>query len=452
MQKVLIITYYWPPSGGAGVQRWLKFVKYLPDYGWEPVIYTPENPEVPVEDQSLAVDIPPGTVVIKKKIFEPYQLYKKFLGMKVGEKINAGFLSEDEKPGLKEKIAVWIRGNFFIPDARKLWIRPSVRFLKGYLDAHPVDAIVSTGPPHSMHLIAFRIKKKLKIPWIADFRDPWTDIDYYDQLRLTRRADQKNKQLENSVLNGADRVTAIGPTMAGKFRKHMQAEPVVISNGFDPDDFDLSVSLEGNGMKANDNQDTGELLDLEDRFTIVHVGAINHDRNHDIFWRALKELSEENSQFQKDFILRLVGKLDHSVLKSIKKYDLEQFAVCEPYLPHDQVGQVLRCASLLYLPVNNTPNARSIQTGKLFEYLASGRIILGIGPTDGDAADILNKSRAGMMVEFTDFEKLKSMLKTYYEKYLLGELKNEVGEIKMYSRQYLAGKMAETLGSIIKRA
>jgi hypothetical protein len=189
-RKVLIITYYWPPSGGAGVQRWLKFSKYLRDYDWEPVIYTPENPEAPAIDNSLEKDIPMGIKVIKRPITEPYLAYKRFVGMKLDEKVNAGFLQEKEKPGLLEGIAVWLRGNLFIPDARRFWIRPSAKYLVNYLKAHPVDAIVSTGPPHSMHLIALQVYKKLNIPWLADFRDPWTGIDFYHQLKLTLLADR----------------------------------------------------------------------------------------------------------------------------------------------------------------------------------------------------------------------------------------------------------------------
>src|SRR5687768_13552946 len=186
-KKVLIITYYWPPSGGSGVQRWLKFVKYLRDYGWEPIVYTPSNPESPVNDDSLAKDIPSGITILKTEIREPYGLYKKFIGRKKDEKISAAFLTEKKKPKLAERIAVWIRGNFFIPDARKWWIGPSVSFLSDYLSKNKEDAIVSTGPPHSMHLIALGLKNlpapkeslrtgkagKLNIKWLADFRDPW---------------------------------------------------------------------------------------------------------------------------------------------------------------------------------------------------------------------------------------------------------------------------------------
>ena len=193
MKRVLIITYYWPPSGGSGVQRWLKMSKYLPENGWQPVIYTPEDGEFPIIDTSLEKDVCPEAEVVKRPIVEPYTLYKRFVGMRAEEKVKVGFTDESGKQkGWKARLSMWIRGNLFIPDARCWWIRPSVRFLLKYLKDNPVDAIISTGPPHSMHLIALRLKAKLGLPWIADFRDPWTDIDFYNELRLTQWADCKH--------------------------------------------------------------------------------------------------------------------------------------------------------------------------------------------------------------------------------------------------------------------
>ena len=201
MKRVLIITYYWPPSGGSGVQRWLKMSKYLPDYDWQPVIYTTENAEYPIIDPSLEKDVPTDMEVIRRPIHEPYNFYKKFLGIKKEETVKMGFIHEKEKKkGWKVNFSLWIRGNLFIPDARCGWVKPSVKYLKEYLKEHPVDAIISTGPPHSMHLIAMKLKEELGIPWIADFRDPWTEIDYYNDLHLTRCADRKHHRLEREVL------------------------------------------------------------------------------------------------------------------------------------------------------------------------------------------------------------------------------------------------------------
>src|ERR1051325_721406 len=309
MKKVLIITYYWPPSGGAGVQRWLKFVKYLREFGWEPIVYTPENPEAPATDPSLEKDIPGNLTVLKTKIWEPYNLYKGFIGQKKNEKINAGFLSEKEKPGLAERISVWIRGNWFIPDAREFWVKPSVKFLSGYLQKHKVDAIVSTGPPHSMHLIALELKRKFNLPWLADFRDPWTNIDFYKDLKLSKASDEKHKKLENEVLKYADKVVSVGQTMSDEFKKILGSDEkkfFVITNGYDEDDLYKSE------------------IKLDPKFTLAHIGSINRDRNPAILWKVLAELVKENTELTSKLEIKLVGKTDVNVDKSIRESRLEK--------------------------------------------------------------------------------------------------------------------------------
>jgi glycosyltransferase involved in cell wall biosynthesis len=428
MKRVLIITYYWPPSGGAGVQRWLKFSKYLPDFGWQPVIYTPDNPESPADDPSLQKDVHPDTVIIRKPIWEPYQLYRKFLGMSADDRINAGFLAEKEKPGKKENISVWIRGNLFIPDARKFWIRPSAKYLVKYLVKHPVDAIVSTGPPHSMHLIARQVSTETGIPWLADFRDPWTGIDFYDQLRLTKRSDKKHHQLERKVLQQADRVVVVGKTMAREFREKAGIDAVVVPNGFDQDDF-LNVKPAEPGF-----------------FKILHVGAMNRDRNHASFWKALSSI-KNGSRNQHPFTLKLIGKLDISVLHALKKYGLEENTELLPYLSHELIASELVSASLLYLPINNTPNAKAVQTGKIFEYIASGRPVLGVGPVDGDAADILNETNSGVMKDFEDTEGIRSAI-LHYSKLssVSGMLPAE--KRNRYERRHLAEEIALILDGL----
>lgn len=205
MKKVLIITYYWPPTGGAGVQRWLKFSKYFRSFGWEPVIYTPSNPDFPIFDDTLLHDVPKDLTVLKTAITEPYDIYRKIMRKKKTETVNQGFLSEGKENTWLQAAMIWIRGNFFIPDARMFWIRPSLNYLSEYMKTNAIDAVISTGPPHSMHLIALGLKEKFKLPWIADFRDPWTQIDFYDQLKLSGFADRKHKRLEKTVLTKADR-------------------------------------------------------------------------------------------------------------------------------------------------------------------------------------------------------------------------------------------------------
>ncbi len=390
-----------------------------------------------MDDPSLLEDIHPKAEIVKRKIWEPYSLYKRFVGMGSGERINAGFLKESEQSEKKEGISVWIRGNFFIPDARKFWIKPSVRFLLKYLKENPVDAIISTGPPHSMHLIALELKRRLKLPWIADFRDPWTEIDFYDQLQLTSGSDRKHRALEKAVLKEADEVVVIGKTMAERFGSTAGIAPLVIANGYDDADF--------THKEHEPRVEPGKGL------AIVHVGAMNRDRNHVIFWEAIAEIMKLHPDLTSQLTIKLVGKLDVSVLKSISDFGLEEAVEIEPHLPHDQVVPLLQSASLLYLPVNNTPNARSIQTGKLFEYLAAGRPILGIGPIDGDAAEIIRECNAGEMIDFSDKTQVMEVLEKWFQLHMDGRLSIEPTGRDKYTRKNLTASISEILDRITSK-
>lgn len=443
MKRVLIITYYWPPSGGSGVQRWLKMSKYLPENGWQPVIYTADDAEYPVEDQSLMSDVAPETEVIRRSIVEPYSFYKKFLGIKKGEKVKAGFINEGvKKTGWKESLSVWLRGNLFIPDARCWWIKPSVRYLKKYLKEHPVDAIISTGPPHSMHLIASTLHKKLNIPWVADFRDPWTDIDYYKDLKLTRRSDRKHHRLERQVLSEATRVVTVGWDCAKGLENHGAKDVVVITNGYD----DMSVKTFPETSPKQDNK----------VFTMSHIGIIGANRNPEMFWQAIYELihntdeTEVKTRLIAYLRVRLIGQMDCSVVESIKRNHIENYVEIIPYIPHNQVIAEQQKSDVLLLFVNNTPNAKGILTGKIFEYMASGRPILCIGPEDGDSARILNETQTGVTVDFNDKEKMKATILDYFNKSEENQsVTVDISKVEKYSRKNLTKEYAQLLNQII---
>jgi glycosyltransferase involved in cell wall biosynthesis len=432
LKKVLIITYYWPPSGGAGVQRWLKFVKYLREFGWEPVVYTAENPEMPSEDPSLFKDIPENLTVIKQPVWEPYNLYKKFTGSKA-EKINAGFLSENKKPKLTQKVAVWVRGNFFIPDARKFWINPSVQFLSKYLQENQVDAIVSTGPPHSMHLIALKLKEKFNIPWLADFRDPWTNIDYYDQLMLSGWADRLHKRLEKKVIENSDALVVVGNTMKEEFDAMGAKNIKVITNGFDKDDIPTAPTI----------------LDL--KFTIVHTGSFVKTRNPQTLWKAIAEVKKSDSSFWENLQIKLVGKVDVDVMESLKQYGLAEHVLKIDYVQHDEVMKIQQSAQVLLLCLNNTRNAKGILTGKMFEYIASHRPVLCIGPEDSDGAVIIKGTGAGYVADFDDEKRAGEIISNLYSKYKSGNLNVDPKGIEQYSRRELTGKLAVILDGLIKK-
>lgn len=434
LRRVLIITYYWPPSGGAGVQRWLKFSKYLRDFGWEPVIYTPENPEAPAVDHSLESDIPAGITIIKRPIIEPYMAYKSFVGMKKSDKVNAGFLKEKEKPGLAEDIAVWLRGNFFIPDARCFWIRPSARFLIKYLAENPVDAIVSTGPPHSMHLVALKVHQKLHIPWLADFRDPWTGIDFYHQLKLTSLADRKHRMLEKKVLSEATAVTVVSRDMVDEFKTLVDRDYNLVTNGFDETDI-APLPLD----------------QLDEQFTISHIGSINASRNPTGLWRVLSAMVKSNQAFAAAMRIKLVGKVDIDVLRDIEANGLTDNFVRIEYMPHLEVMQEIQRSQVLLLLINNTPNAKGILTGKVFEYLGSGRPILSIGPEDGDAAEILNNTGAGKTADYSNESKMQLIIGEYFSKFLKQALESNNASSAKFSRKALTGEIAGVLEGMLNK-
>ena len=433
MKKVLIITYYWPPTGGAGVQRWLKFSKYFRQFGWEPVIYTPSNPDFPINDETLLKDIPNDLTVLKTQITEPYDIYRKIMRKKKTETVNQGFLSEGKENTLMQSAMIWVRGNFFIPDARKFWIKPSITFLSKYIKENPIDAIISTGPPHSMHLIAMGLKQAFNIPWIADFRDPWTQIDFYSQLKLSSYAENIHKKLENQVLTQADKVVTISPSCGKDLEKLGGRKVDVITNGFDMDDFKFDSDLK-----------------LLDGFLFHHIGALNKDRNPYTLWKVLGELCKERSDFKKDLIIKFTGKTDAIAFESLKQNDILDNAQKTDYLPHSEVVKLMVRSPVLLLALNNTPNNAGVLSGKLFEYLAAKRPIFGIGLPDADAAAILKSTQAGTMVHFDDYEGTKKAVLDLYQKYKSNQLSISSSSIDKYSRENCAKDYSELLNEILK--
>jgi glycosyltransferase involved in cell wall biosynthesis len=413
----------------------LKFVKYLRDYNWEPVIYTPENPEFPENDPSLSIDIPPGITVWKQPIWEPYNVYKRLLGRKKEEKINAAFLSEKKKNRMLETISVWIRGNFFIPDARKYWIKPSIRFLTMKLKENSVDVIISTGPPHSMHLIAMPLAKTFHLPWLADFRDPWTSIDFYDELKLTSWADRKHHFLEHKVLENADIITVISNSMAVDFRKihprDYKKDYKVITNGFD--DSDLMTDFPS---------------EMDKKFSLAHIGTLVSTRNPVTVWEALSLLLQEEVDLKNDLEIKLIGKVDYTVMASLQRSGLDSYVTKIDYMPHNEVVISQRQAQVLLLIINNTPNSKMILTGKFFEYLAAGRPILCLGPEEGDAARILEETKSGLLAGFGEVEKMKNHILYFYHQFKTRIPAPKPQNINRYSRKELTRELAVLLDQI----
>jgi len=422
--KVLIITYYWPPSGGSGVQRWLKFVKYLQEFGIEPVVYTVSNPKYPILDATLEGEIPTDITILKQPIWEPNNILNFF--KKSETKESAGFLNPN--PGFVGKILQYIRANYFIPDARKFWVKPSVKYLESYLSKNAIDAIITTGPPHSLHLIGLKLKKKLNVKWISDFRDPWTEIDYFEQLPLTINATKRHHKLEAEVLKQSDAVLVIGKTMKEKFLQFSNSI-YVLTNGFDTQENQKETTLDSN-------------------FTITHIGLMNADRNPYSFWKAIKEISEENSQFAKDYQIQLVGSVAPEVTDLIAKFKLVNVNDVG-YLSHKEVKEYQCKSQVLLLAVNNVKSAKGIITGKIFEYLQAKRPILAIGPEDGDLAEIINDTNSGVIVGFNDVESIKDEVLKLYASFKKGNLKIDSKNINQYHRKNLTQGLSEIIKETI---
>ncbi|MCQ2173571.1 MAG: glycosyltransferase [Bacteroidales bacterium] len=422
-KRVLIITYYWPPTGGSGVQRWVKFAKYLPQMGWQPVIYTPENPERLAVDESLLKEIPSCVEVLKTRIWEPYSLYRKLF--RGGTEVNP---VNSIKGGWKKRLAGWIRGNCFVPDPRVGWVKPSVRYLRKYLEEHPVDTIVTTGPPHSMHLIGRELHRQTGIRWIADFRDPWTEIFYFKHLTLSKRSERKHRCLEQSVLDEADAIVSVSPPVQDDFRKKTDTPVHLVTNGYDACDFP-------------DTRDTSE----NRFFTVVHTGLFASDGNPLFLWDELARKCMKDPEFREKLRIRLIGKTDRQILDAVYDRRMGDNLENPGYLSHTETVRQQRSAGVLILPLRQEPEYGKVLPGKIFEYLAARRPVLGIGQKNGAAAWILKDCRAGEMLEWDDREGIRRFIEREWENFLSGKRERLTSDIQQYERRNLTKRLTEIL-------
>ena len=460
MKRVLIISYYWPPTGGSGVQRWVKFAKYLPSEGWQPVIYTPENPEQLAVDESLAAEVPAEAEIIKTHITEPYELYKKFL-KKSGhskEAVEVNPVNAQNKT-FAQKAAMWVRGNFFRPDPRCLWIRPSVKFLKKYLKEHPVDLIVSTGPPQSMHIIGMKLARETGLPWIADFRDPWTKIFYFKHLSMTRATERWHRRMEKRVLDEASVVVAVSPLVQQEFQNMTQTPVELITNGFDECDFEQGAPDQSWVSHPDPDQATNIDPDQKSRlaaggpdkdFVITHTGLFAADGNPTTLWKVLAAKCTKDEEFRKHLRIRFVGKTDDAILEAVRAEGLDEHLTDMGYQPHAVAIREQRTASLLILPLRKEPEYRAVLPGKLFEYLASWRPVLGIGQPDGAMSMILNTTKTGVVLNWEDEASITRFIDLCWKNHLKGELTVDDADISQFTRRNLTHRMAELFDRLIR--
>ncbi len=420
MKKVLVITYYWPPSGGPGVQRWLKFVKYLPSFGIQPVVLTvdPARAEYPVLDPSLEADVAPGLEVYHTDCRGIYDLYKNITGSKTAP--YSGFANESN-PGLLQKAARFVRGNFFLPDARRGWVKYAFAEACRIVEKYGIDTIITTGPPHSTHLIGLKLKKKYHVKWIVDFRDPWTTIYYNDSLYQTRWAKKINQRYEQSVLDACDHLLLVADD-----RENLDiasSKITFIPNGFDTVDFSNKQPVHP-GI-----------------FTICYTGTIAGNYPTGKLLEAFDALRRETA-----FKLRFVGKVTNHIKKDFiaQLGDSVEFT---DFVPHDEAINIMMSSFVLLLLIPKTDNNKFILTGKVFEYLVTGKPILMVGPPVSMAAQIIRQANAGAAFDYDDVEGMKKFMMQQHQSYLdkkYPEIDSDF--VKGFSRKALTGKIAGIIG------
>ncbi len=433
MKKVLIITYYWPPAGGIGVHRWLQFCKNLPGYNWSPILFTAKDANYPILDLNLVEQVPKDIEIHRVKVPEPNNFLTIF--NKSGNKSQHIYKMQqqsDVDQSLIKKILWFIRGNFFIPDARKFWIQPSFKYLSKLLSENPVDVLITTGPPHTAHLIGYKLHEKFNIPWISDFRDPWTSMDYLKKMNLSGFAKNKHARQERKVILNSSRVVVVGKAIQTEFNEKYNVNATVINNGYE-------------GEITDDT-----FTDTDNKFTIVHVGSFLHNRNCNDLWSVLADLLRENAAFAKDLEIKLIGNVADVVLQSLKKQGLESYLNHIHHVDHKAAKSYQRSAQVLLLPIDRIENPEFVVSGKIFEYLQAKRPVLLIGPLNGDAAAIIRDSQAGDVCEFDDINSIKKSILGFYKKFQTKtNICNSVN-IEQYSYKNLTKRLVEVLNDQIK--
>lgn len=429
--RVLFVSYYYPPAGGSGVQRALKFSRYLPEFDWEPVVLTVRAKDAawPATDRSLMTEIPSIVEIHRTAAWDPYGAYAALVGKRKQETVGVGFLGESS-PSWKERLGRWLRANLFLPDARVGWVPYAILRARKLQSSRPFDAVWTTGPPHSTHLVGYYLSRYHGIPWVADFRDPWTGIDYSEMLPTTRLARGVDAALEALVLRRAIAVTVAWPQMTERLRERVSRHYQYLPNGFDPQDFEVTIGVDTR------------------HFIISHIGSLNAARNPEVLWAALARLKAPSAM--PELRVRLVGMVDPAVFEGIRRHGLEGIIEHLSYLEHHAAISHMMRSSVLLLVVNRVAVADGIIPGKLFEYVGSGRPVFCVGPADGAAAGIVRETGAGMNFSYDDAARLSAELERHYRAWKEGHPRTGAAPARAesYSRRRQAQELATLLTSI----
>ncbi|MBO6794891.1 MAG: glycosyltransferase family 4 protein [Balneolaceae bacterium] len=396
-KKALIITYYWPPASSPGVQRWLKFVKFLDQLGWETYVITPKSGSYPNTDETLLNDVPESTRVIRTSTMEPFRIFNVLSGnLKRGKVTSVGMGDLKGSPSLIKKLASYIRANWFIPDARKGWGSFAFKAAKKIILKENIDLVITTGPPHSTHLVGHKLSSKLGVPWVVDFRDPWTNIYYNSFLPRTKSTIEKDRKLETLVATSADLITTVSSGLVEEFENRAK-KIMLLPNGYDHEDFsDLTPSEKSN------------------KFELAYIGNFKENQNCIALWKALQELIEENKEFGKHLKLSLIGNTHSQVLTSLEEHALLPYCSIEAFVQHHTAVRRMIDASGLLFIIPDTGDNKKIITGKIFEYLASRTPLISLGPIDGDAANILSDCERSPMIDYSDKTQIKARIFSLY--------------------------------------
>ncbi len=431
MKRVLFVTYYFPPSGGPGVQRSLKFVKYLPKHGWKATVLTvaPEFAAYPNIDPGLNSEIPDDASVLRTKARDPYAAYARMMGVQKEDAVGVGFLSR-QKTGLRERLARWIRANLFLPDARIGWVGYAIREAKHEVERQSFDAIYSSGPPHSTHLIARELHRTTGLPWILDLRDAWPPDSFAHLLPMSGLARRLDARKRTASFDAADLLVAVSESLCRDVSTLTTTPVEIIPNGFDMDDF---ASVEPIQNEA---------------FTIVYVGNISAEQNPTALWHAIKQrkMAGTGSEMR----VRFVGNVAREVLGAVEQAGLRRHVDFIPYVQHHEAIRHMCGADLLLLSINRVPNATGIVTGKLYEYLASGRPILCFSPTEGDATRIVDATGSGKSFRYEDADGVARMLARHHEAWKNGHpiQGSDPERSAPYSRELQTKRLADLLNSL----
>ncbi|MDZ7402003.1 MAG: glycosyltransferase family 4 protein [candidate division KSB1 bacterium] len=432
-----MIAYYFPPSGGAGVQRTLKFVKYLPSVGWEPVVLTARDADYPAYDESLLAELPPKLTVYRSYIPEPYQLYRKLTGRQMNEAVDIATLSRDavQKKKFSERLAEWIRGSFFIPDARVGWLPFAVALGLKAIKHEGIDVIYSSAPPYTCHLIGYWLKKLTGRPWVADFRDSW--VGWLSSAKRPKWPDKFDRYLEHSVLKSADRIltvsSGIAQDLGGRHPELVDGRWLLLPNGYDGADFE--------GVSA---------YPPNDKMVITYTGSLYGHRNPESLLQALAELLTELPELQQQLQLTFVGRIGGFIEDMLRQPTFQGMVEIIPYVPHQQSIQYLLASHVLLLIIDDAPANKGILTGKLFEYLGARKPILALAP-EGDAAELICELKAGIVVHPSNIQQIKEALRNLYLRWKKNELNNaqlDETKVRSFDRRELTRRLGEVMREV----